>query len=179
MFAVTGEGYSLLWYEGDQDFVPHGWRHGVVYAPPDNMFHQHFNVSPAPARYLAVQMGSTRYPLFRAKVFTYDKGADTDAAEGGNQIDYADQDPRIHAMFLDELARRGIPSGMGKFIAESRGPCPARRIHDIWLRSPATGHGRHPERGDKGLIPPGCADGAVPLWSARPRCRNSEIHING
>jgi transcriptional regulator of acetoin/glycerol metabolism len=91
----------------------------VVYAPPDNMFHQHFNVSRAPARYLAVQMGSTRYPLFRSKVFTYDKGADTDAAEGGNQIGYADQDPRIHRLFLDELAKRGIPSGMGPFVDES------------------------------------------------------------
>lgn len=122
VFAVTGEGYSLLWNEGDHNFVRHDWRHGVVYAPPDNMFHQHFNLSPAPARYLAVQMGSTRYPLFRSKVFTYDTGADTDAAEGGNQIEYRDQDPRIHHLFLDELAKRGIPCGMEKFIPASRAP---------------------------------------------------------
>lgn len=129
VFAVTGEGYSLLWYEGADwdrgEFVRHDWRHGVVYAPPDAMFHQHFNLSPAPARYLAVQMGSTRYPLFRSKVFTYDTGADTDAAEGGNQIEYRDQDPRIHRLFLNELARRGIASGMGRFMdepPESRAP---------------------------------------------------------
>jgi mannose-6-phosphate isomerase-like protein (cupin superfamily) len=125
VFAVTGDGYSLLWNEGDQDFVRHHWHHGIVYAPPDNMFHQHFNLSPAPARYLAVQMGSTRYPLFRSKVFTYDKGADTGSAEGGNQIEYRDQDPRIHRLFLNELARCGNASGMGRFMdepPESRAP---------------------------------------------------------
>jgi len=121
VFAVTGEGYSLLWHEGDGEFLRHDWRPGVVYAPPEMMFHQHFNLSPAPARYLAVQMGSTRYPLFRAKVFTYDKGADTDTSDGGNQIDYADQDPRIHALFQDELAKRGIKPAMGQFIGEAKG----------------------------------------------------------
>jgi hypothetical protein len=30
---------------------------------------------------------------------------DVDVKRGGNQIEYRDQDPRIHAMFVDELAR--------------------------------------------------------------------------
>ena len=116
VFAVTGQGYSLLWNEGDGDFIRHDWQHGTVYAPPENMFHQHFNTAAKPARYLALQIGSTRYPLFRSKVFTYDKGADTDTAEGGNQIDYKDQDPRIDALFQDELAKRGLTSGMDKHM---------------------------------------------------------------
>jgi cupin superfamily acireductone dioxygenase involved in methionine salvage len=117
VFAVTGHGYSLLWYEGDRDFVRVDWQHGVVFAPPDMMFHQHFNTSPHPARYLAVAMGSLRYP------FTADKrrvflGMDVNVRDGGCQIEYEDQDPRIHQIYLGELARHGVTSGMGKFIRE-------------------------------------------------------------
>ena len=120
VFAVTGHGYSLLWNEGDENFVRTDWHPGVVYAPPDMMFHQHFNAAPGPARYLAVQMGSTRYPLFQSKFYTYDMGADSSTDDGGNQIEYENQDPRIHKMFLEEIAARGIKSGMGAFIDEGR-----------------------------------------------------------
>ncbi len=118
VFAVTGHGYSLLWYEGDEDFVRVDWQHGVVFAPPDQMFHQHFNTAPHPARYLAVAMGSLRYP------FTSDKrrvfmGMDVSVKDGGCQIEYENQDPRIHAVFLAELAKHGVKSGMGKFINEA------------------------------------------------------------
>jgi uncharacterized RmlC-like cupin family protein len=118
VFAVTGHGYSLLWYEGDKDFVRVDWRHGVVFAPPDQMFHQHFNTSPQPARYLAVAMGSLRYP------FTSDKrrvfmGMDVSVKDGGCQIEYEHQDPRIHKMFLAELAKHGVKSEMAKFINEA------------------------------------------------------------
>src|SRR5256885_228586 len=67
VFAWTGHGFSLLWYEGEQEFVRIDWKHGWVFAPPDQMFHQHFNSAPDPARYLAVAFGSLRYP------FTTDK----------------------------------------------------------------------------------------------------------
>ena len=40
------------------------------------------------------------------------------AKEGGWQIEYADQDPRIHPMFLRELARHGVRSRMGKYFNE-------------------------------------------------------------
>jgi cupin superfamily acireductone dioxygenase involved in methionine salvage len=118
VFAVTGHGYSLLWYEGEKDFVRVDWQHGVVFAPPDQMFHQHFNTSPHPARYLAVAMGSLRYP------FTADKkrvfmGMDVNVKDGGCQIEYENQDPRIHKIFLAELAKHGVKSGMGKFINEA------------------------------------------------------------
>ena len=45
VYAVTGKGYSLLWHENDPDFTRVNWEHGVVYCPPDSMFHQHFNVA--------------------------------------------------------------------------------------------------------------------------------------
>jgi uncharacterized RmlC-like cupin family protein len=118
VFAVTGHGYSLLWYEGEKDFVRLDWKHGWVFAPPDAMFHQHFNTSPDPARYLAVAFGSLRYP------FTTDKrrvflGMDVSVKDGGCQIEYEHQDPRIHRIYLSELARHGVKSGMAKFIDEA------------------------------------------------------------
>jgi len=111
VFAVTGHGYSLLWYEGDTDFVRVDWRHGWVFAPPDMMYHQHFNTAAQPSRYLAVALGSLRYPFTTEKrnLFT---GVDVNVRDGGRQIEYADQDPRIHATFLAELAKHGVGSVM-------------------------------------------------------------------
>jgi len=54
---VHGSGYTLLWYYGDKDYKRIEWKHGVVFAPPDEMFHQHFDTSQRPARYLALGFG--------------------------------------------------------------------------------------------------------------------------
>jgi len=118
VFAVTGHGYSLFWYDGEKDFIRVDWQHGVVFAPSDQMFHQHFNTSEHPARYLAVAMGSLRYP------FTADKrrvfmGMDVNVKDGGCRIEYENQDPRIHKIFLSELAKHGVKSGMAKFVNEA------------------------------------------------------------
>jgi oxalate decarboxylase/phosphoglucose isomerase-like protein (cupin superfamily) len=118
VFAVTGQGYSLLWYDIAKELVRVDWQHGVVFAPPDQMFHQHFNTSPDPARYLAVAFGGLRYPFTASKkhVFT---GMDVNVQDGGCQIEYEDQDRRIHDIFLKELAKTGAQSKMSKFIDET------------------------------------------------------------
>jgi mannose-6-phosphate isomerase-like protein (cupin superfamily) len=118
VFAVTGHGFSLLWYDVAKDLVRVDWKHGVVFAPPDQMFHQHFNTSRDPARYLAVAFGGLRYPFTESKRHVF-KGMDVTVKDGGCQIEYEDQDPRIHRMYLEELAKHGVTSGMGKFIDES------------------------------------------------------------
>ena len=118
VFCVHGTGYSLLWYEpGKYERVD--WRHGVVFPPPDGMFHQHFNTNPTPARYLAIAVGSQRYPLVESKRNLMASGVDTSIKEGGNQIEYEDQDPRIHEIYLRELAKTGVESRMGQFIDEA------------------------------------------------------------
>ena len=107
VFAVTGHGYSLYWYEGDADFRRFDWRHGCVFAPADRMFHQHFNTSAEPTRYLAVAFGGLRYPFTEDKKRTY-QGMDVSIKDGGRQVEYADQDPRIHRMYVEELAKYGL-----------------------------------------------------------------------
>jgi len=119
VMCVTGRGFSVLWYEDDDEIVKVPWEHGTVFAPPDMMFHQHFNTSPFPARYLATACGSLRYPVMEEKRRIF-LGMDVDVKKGGAQIEYEDQDPRIHRMFLEELKKNGAESRMGQFIDESQ-----------------------------------------------------------
>ncbi len=117
VLTLKGEGYSLFWAEDDKDFIRIDWKPGVVFAPVDGIFHQHFNTSAFPARYLALAMGSLRYPLTAQKRAIF-VGVDQDAKKGGAQIEYEDQDPRIHTLFLQELAKNGMTSGMGEIFNE-------------------------------------------------------------
>lgn len=120
VFAVSGTGYTLMWYDGDKDFMRHEWEHGFVFAPADGMFHQHFNTSREPARYLACSLGSHRYPLTAAKV-KRKRDPEADAKKGGLQIDYKDQDPRIHTLWLEEMKKTGVASKMGHIFDEVQG----------------------------------------------------------
>ena len=36
--------------------------------------------------------------------------------EGGDQIEYEDQDPRIHRIWLEEMRKNGAPPKMEKFV---------------------------------------------------------------
>jgi quercetin dioxygenase-like cupin family protein len=119
VMCVAGDGYSLMWHEGDREFVRIDWKHGVVFPPADQQWHQHFTTSAKPARYLATGFGSLRYPftLARRQEILGEKVAfATSTKEGGDQIEYEDQDPRIHPLWLDELAKHGLASKMGRYF---------------------------------------------------------------
>jgi hypothetical protein len=116
--AVTGSGYSLLWYEGDSEFKQIPWRHGIMYPPPFWMFHQHFNTSKERARYLACGMGSARYPFIALRRGSTEGRSASSIQKGGRQVEYEDQDPRIHRKFIEELAKTGVPSQMGDVFDE-------------------------------------------------------------
>ena len=120
IWAVTGTGYSLLWNEGDAELKEVPWRHGILYVPELMMFHQHFNTSNHPARYLAVSLGSRRYPFSKMKRTAVAGATDLDIKKGGNQREYADQDPRIHQKWLKEIAKTDVVSDMGEYIDESK-----------------------------------------------------------
>lgn len=115
VFTVTGTGYSLYWYEDGKGFERFDWKHGCVFAPQDRLFHQHFNTSPEPARYLAVAFGGLRYPFAEDKKRTF-LGMDVDVKRGGRQIEYEDEDPRIREIYEAELRKNRVPSGMGDLV---------------------------------------------------------------
>lgn len=115
VFAVSGQGYSIYWYDGDKDFQRFDWKHGGVFAPADRQFHQHFNTSPEPARYLAIAFGSLRYPTLADKKATW-LGMDVSVKDGGRQVEYEDEDPRILRLYEDELRKSGVASKMREFV---------------------------------------------------------------
>jgi len=116
--AVDGEGYTLLYYEGDSEFKELPWRHGVMYTPPFWMFHQHFNTCDKPARYLACSLGSRRYPFISLRKRSAEGGGSISIQQGGRQIEYEDQDPRLHRKWLEAMAANGVPSKMGDIFDE-------------------------------------------------------------
>jgi len=107
---LTGQGYSLLWPER-QEPTRVDWKPGSVVVPPNQWFHQHFNTSAEPVRYLALRWNSWRY---RFTAFKNDNApTDKSVKEGGAQIEYEDEDPEIHNMFEAALIKSGAKCRMG------------------------------------------------------------------
>lgn len=112
VLILTGQGYSLLWPEGEKR-TRVDWKQGSVVVPPNQWFHQHFNSGAEPARYLALRWGSWRYRFTR---MTDSEGSTYKSIkEGGAQIDYEDEDPKIHQEFESALSKVGAPCRMGSF----------------------------------------------------------------
>ena len=80
-----------------------------MYPPPFWMFHQHFNTSAEPARYLALKPWGFKFKVEDLK----DTGEDV--KKGGAQIEYEDQDSEIHKVFLHECKTRGAQPRMPMF----------------------------------------------------------------
>ena len=120
VYAVKGTGYTLFWHKQGEEYQRIDWEHGVVFVPTDGIFHQHFNTGANPARYLAIALGSMRYPFVDSKRKLFGGGVDTSVEDGGNQIEYENQDPRIHDIFLNELTKNGVTSVMGDIFDETK-----------------------------------------------------------
>ena len=109
IYPVTGRGYSLLWYEGSDERIRVDWEHGWCYSPPDNMYHQHFNLSDEPARYFAVKFGNYRYPVTGRMTGQFeDFGYSDGAKDKKTQIEYEEEDPTIRELYLAELDKAGL-----------------------------------------------------------------------
>ena len=95
----------------------YNWRAGSLLVPPERWFHQHFNIGGGPARYLALKPFSSRkFPGLRKQW-----GTSESVKNGGDQIEYEDEDPLVRQIFEDELAKRDVRSQMdGVFSAAMR-----------------------------------------------------------
>lgn len=111
LIILNGVGFSLLWQEGTERRKCDWKEGGMVVVPAEDCFHQHFNTGSTPARYLALRPSGIRY--FAA---VRGEGADVSIKEGGWQVEYEDEDPQIHRLFEEELARHGAICRMKALI---------------------------------------------------------------
>ncbi len=111
VIVLSGEGYSMMWPEG-QSFNRYDWHEFSVFVPPDMWFHQHFNKGAKSARYLALKpFTSRKYPGLRKQF-----GTSESVKDGGSQLEYEDEDPKIRKIFEEELAKAGAPSHMDEVL---------------------------------------------------------------
>jgi mannose-6-phosphate isomerase-like protein (cupin superfamily) len=107
VIILKGEGYTLMWEEG-KPIERYDWRAGTMIVPPEKWFHQHFNTGNEPARYLALHRRVSRKHRSGEKDWEVDKNL----KEGGNQIEYEDEDPEVRKMFERELDKHGMECRM-------------------------------------------------------------------
>jgi hypothetical protein len=96
-----------MWPDGGKK-LKFEWKPGTVIVPPEMWWHQHFNTGGNPARYLALRWGSQKYQFQLAQIDELLK----DRREGGNQIEYEDEEPEIRQWFEEALKGSGVESQM-------------------------------------------------------------------
>jgi oxalate decarboxylase/phosphoglucose isomerase-like protein (cupin superfamily) len=106
VIILSGEGFSLMWPEGEEP-KRYEWQPGSMVVPPNMWFHQHFNSGAEPARYLAFKHEgvSLRNAQGVPKAWISQR-------IGGDQIDYADESPTVRKLFEEALARHGLEPQM-------------------------------------------------------------------
>lgn len=106
---LTGSGYSFLWEDGKEaERTRVDWGRMSMFVPPIQWWHQHFNNGAEPARYLALKPWGFKYKVEDLK----DTGEDV--KNGGAQIEYEDQSPGIHEVFVEECNRSGATVDMAE-----------------------------------------------------------------
>lgn len=106
VIMLTGEGYTLMWPEGEAP-RRYDWKPGTLITPPNMWYHQHFNTGDSPARYLAFK--------YEGVAIRNSQGvpkAWISRRIGGHQIDYADERREVRTMFADALAAHGLAPQM-------------------------------------------------------------------
>jgi oxalate decarboxylase/phosphoglucose isomerase-like protein (cupin superfamily) len=106
VIILAGEGYSLMWPEGEEP-TRYDWKPGTLITPPNMWFHQHFNTGTTPARYLAF-----KYEGVAIRNAQGVPKAWISRRIGGHQIDYADERSVVRTMFAEALAEKGLESKM-------------------------------------------------------------------
>ncbi len=98
IFIIEGQGYSLMWPEGDEP-RRYDWKPGSLISPPAGWYHQHFNTGDIPVFHLAFHRPQTV------------------ASEGPrDQIEYEDEDRSISQLFEAELDKKGLKSHMKREV---------------------------------------------------------------
>ena len=106
VIILSGEGFSLMWPEG-QEPTRYEWEVGTLIVPPTLWMHQHFNTGKTPARYLAFKHEGVAVRNAQGVPKAW-----ISRRIGGHQIDYADEGSEVRTMFADALAKQGLEPNM-------------------------------------------------------------------
>ena len=122
VIILSGEGYSLMWPEGEEP-KRYDWEVGTLIVPPNMWFHQHFNTGTTPARYLA----------FKAEGVSIRNAQGVPKAwisrrVGGDQVDYADEAPFIRQTFAEALSKVGLAPRMDEAYQAELADLPPRSV---------------------------------------------------
>jgi oxalate decarboxylase/phosphoglucose isomerase-like protein (cupin superfamily) len=115
VIMLSGEGYSLMWPEGDEP-RRYDWQVGTMIVPPNMWFHQHFNTGTTPARYLAFKHEATSIRNEQGVPKAW-----ISRRQGGDQIDYVDEKPEIRKLFTEALAKHDLKPRMEEAYRAERG----------------------------------------------------------
>ena len=114
IIILSGRGYTLLCKEGSER-IRIDWQSGSMFAPPEGLFHQHFNTGKDTARYLALKAGA-EFDARKFKGILRRYEIDRSVKLGGDQFEYEDEDPAIRKMYKEELQKQGVEWQMAKFF---------------------------------------------------------------
>jgi quercetin dioxygenase-like cupin family protein len=101
IYILEGTGYSLMWPEG-KPMQRYDWGVGSLFTPPNRWFHQHFTTSKNPVKRLAMKAWGQKYPIGGWELL--DKPTD----DGGDMIEYENEDPSVRRMYEEELKKSGV-----------------------------------------------------------------------
>ncbi len=118
VIILSGEGYTLMWPEGETP-QRYDWRRGTLIVPPNLWYHQHFNTGTVPARYLAFKAEGTAIRNAQGVPKAW-----ISKRLGGDQIDYADERPEVQRWFAEALAEHGLQPRMDEAYAAERADPP-------------------------------------------------------
>jgi mannose-6-phosphate isomerase-like protein (cupin superfamily) len=122
LIILNGQGFSTMWSKEGAEPKRVPWKPRTVVVPPDQWLHQHFNTGSERVRYLAMHQSSWAFkPLVKG---TGDlEGSLTSVKDGGNQIEFEDEDPSIHTWFVDELHKSGAECVMCDYFPNCPKKC--------------------------------------------------------
>ncbi len=119
---LDGEGYDLQW---GLDVVPGrgvpfdriDYREGSLLTPGPG-FHQHFNATTEPIRYVVLRFGSLDGGARQEEPREQAEPREVRDERGPRQIEFDEEDPAVWDLFSAELAKRGLKPKMEEYVGK-------------------------------------------------------------
>jgi hypothetical protein len=120
--GISGKGFVVLWpkelgihpfQDGYSDqVVTVDWGPRSIYAPPDGWFHQHMSTGRDPARHWAIHGEPLSFSSVSGRQDTDESGTMISVREGGQLIDYEDEDPEVRRQWEMRCRAQGVEPAM-------------------------------------------------------------------